>query len=318
MTAPRRARTLAGPILLTGASGQVGYELRRELAPLGAVVAPPSAELDLARPDQVREAMRALRPRLVVNAAAYTAVDRAESEPERCAAINTVAAGVLAEEVGRLGGTMVHYSTDYVFDGAKCAPYLETDATEPINVYGRTKLAGERAIAEAGGAYLILRTSWVYGVRGANFLRTILRLARERGELRVVNDQWGSPTWARALAAATALIVSKLPRDQRAADAAGWVPWGVYHLSSSGATTWWEFARAIVEGAPGGLVPERVEVTPIATAAYPTAAQRPRYSVLDCGKLHDAFGVRLPHWREQLRLALAELGTSGAYGHVHT
>lgn len=293
-------------ILVTGAHGQVGWELQRELAPLGAVTAIDREELDLTRPDAIREYVRALRPGLIVNPAAYTAVDKAESEPAPCAAINATAPGVLAEEAARLGAAIVHYSTDYVFDGSKQSPYVETDAPNPLGVYGRTKLDGERAVAAAGAPHVILRTSWVYGRRGKNFLLTMLALARQREELRIVCDQVGAPTWSRALASATAAIVARLAGDRRGLAAAAADVSGTYHLTASGETSWHGFAEAILE-----LDPRREEqrcrrVVPIATAAYPTPARRPASSRMDCSRAADVLGVRIPDWREQLALVMAE------------
>lgn len=292
-------------ILLTGASGQVGAELLHTLAPLGRVVAPTRTELDLADLRSLRSAVRDLRPTVVVNAAAYTAVDRAETEADRCAAINADAPRVLAEEAARVGALMVHYSTDYVFDGNKRAPYTEDDASGPLNVYGRTKLEGEQGVAAAGGRHLILRTSWVYGLRGANFLRTILRLARERRELRIVSDQVGAPTWSRSLARETAALVSMREGLDLSAS-------GVYHLTSAGSTTWHEFARAILGGDParGDQVCERV--MPIASADYPVAARRPAYSVLDNTRISRRFGIAIPDWRDELSRVLEELPLSSA------
>jgi dTDP-4-dehydrorhamnose reductase len=295
----------AAVILLTGASGQVGAELLHTLAPLGRVVAPTRTELDLADLRSLRSAVRDLRPTVVVNAAAYTAVDRAETEADRCAAINADAPRVLAEEAARVGALMVHYSTDYVFDGNKRAPYTEDDASGPLNVYGRTKLEGEQGVAAAGGRHLILRTSWVYGLRGANFLRTILRLARERRELRIVSDQVGAPTWSRSLARETAALVSMREGLDLSAS-------GVYHLTSAGSTTWHEFARAILGGDParGDQVCERV--MPIASADYPVAARRPAYSVLDNTRISRRFGIAIPDWRDELSRVLEELPLSSA------
>jgi dTDP-4-dehydrorhamnose reductase len=282
-------------ILLTGGRGQVGYELERCLQGLGEVVAPGRAQLDLSDLAQVREVVRALRPGLIVNPAAYTAVDRAESEPALAHLVNAEAPGVLAEEARRLGAAMVHFSTDYVFDGSKNGPYVESDATAPLNVYGRSKLLGEQAVAAAGIPHLILRTSWVYGMRGHNFLLTMLRLARERGELRVVADQHGAPTWSRTVAQTTADILA-----QARCGGADW--WesngGLYHLGCRGQTTWHGFARAIME-ATSNPVP----VIPISTNEFPTAAQRPLNSLLDSSRLANRF-CRLPEWRETLALCL--------------
>lgn len=282
-------------ILLTGPSGQVGYELERSLQGLGEVVAVGRAQMDLSNLDQVRDVIRALRPGLIVNAAAYTAVDRAEAEPELAWRINAEAPAVMAREAKALGAAMVHYSTDYVFDGSKAGAYVETDATGPVNVYGKSKLGGEQAIAEAGIAHLILRTSWVYGMRGNNFLLTMVRLAKERAALRVVSDQVGSPTWCRTVADTSALMLA-----QAGAAGQGW--WqrhsGIYHLSSQGSTSWYGFAEAIM--ATAGLA---CQLTPVASDASPAAAPRPRNSVLDTSKLRERF-CNIPEWRDALRLCL--------------
>ena len=280
-------------ILLTGSTGQVGYELQRSLQGIGEVIAVDRGRMDLADLDQVRAVIRAVQPQLIVNPAAYTAVDKAESEPELAMRINAEAPGLMAEEAKKLGAAMVHYSTDYVFDGTQPRARVETDATGPLNVYGRSKLAGEQAIAAAGIPHLILRTSWVYGMRGKNFLLTMLRLARERDELRIVNDQHGAPTWSRTIADTTALILAQ----------AGGADWwrqhgGVYHLSSQGQTTWFEFTQAIVAAA--GI---DCRLLPITTAEYPLPAPRPQYSVLSSERLMAQF-CRLPHWQEALQLCL--------------
>jgi dTDP-4-dehydrorhamnose reductase len=281
-------------ILLTGANGQVGHELERSLQGLGEVVAPRRAELDLSDLDQVRALVRAVRPALIVNPAAYTAVDLAEREPELAMRINGEAPAVLAEEARALGAAMVQFSTDYVFDGSKQGAYLETDTPNPLNAYGRSKLAGEQAVAAAGIDHLILRTSWVYGMRGKNFLLTMLRLGRERPELRVVCDQQGAPTWSRTVADSTALILA-----QARAGGAGW--WrrhgGIYHLACAGSTSWCGFTEAIAEA-----VQLPCSVTPISSADYPVPARRPKNSVLDCGKI--AALCHLPHWRQALELCL--------------
>jgi dTDP-4-dehydrorhamnose reductase len=289
-------------ILLTGGSGQIGWELRRALAPLGEVVAPGRGELDLCRPETLREAVRHLAPALVVNAAAHTAVDAAESEPEAAHAANAVAPGVLAQEAAHAGALLVHYSTDYVFDGSAEAPYAEDDATGPLGVYGRTKLDGERAVRAAGGPHLIFRTAWVYGARGRNFLRTILRLAAERDELRVVDDQHGAPTWSRMVAEGTAAVLSRCVSADgfRLPEGTG----GTYHMSAAGETTWCGFARRIVESVPSAG--REVRVAAVSSGEYPTLARRPRRSVLSCQRLASEFGIALPPWEEQLALCLEE------------
>jgi dTDP-4-dehydrorhamnose reductase len=280
--------------MLLGARGQVGWELERALAPLAEVVALGRERLDLARPDSIVATVRQHRPTVIVNAAAYTAVDRAEQEPDLAHAVNAVAPGILAEEARRCGALLVHYSTDYVFDGGKGSPYTEEDAPRPLNTYGRTKLEGERAIQAAGPPYLILRTGWVYGLRGKNFLLTIQRLASERKELRVVDDQAGAPTWSRFLAEATAQMLARHDVSERS---------GLYHLSAAGCTSWYGFARAILDRLPADARPALI---PIASEDYPAAAQRPRYSVLDNTRYQQCFGLRSPGWDEQLRLVLED------------
>jgi dTDP-4-dehydrorhamnose reductase len=279
-------------ILVIGARGQIGYELARLLPAHGEVVALDRLRLDLSDDDAIRSTVRSVKPQIVVNAAAYTAVDRAEEERESAFAINARGPGVLAEEAKRLGALLVHYSTDYVFDGHASTPYTEEAPTAPLNVYGESKLAGEQAIAASGCAYLTLRTSWVYALRGRNFLLTIERLAHEREELTVVADQFGVPNWARAIAEATARLVA-LPRSRLAEGM------GLYHLSGTGVATWFDFARAIL-----GPV-ERPRLTAITTAQYPTPARRPPYAVLATAKFRDTFGFGLPDWRVMLEDCLA-------------
>ncbi len=288
-------------ILLTGADGQVGWELRRALAPLGEVAAFDRQGLDLADPDQIVRRVREVRPGVVVNAAAYTAVDRAETEPELARAVNGRAPGVLAEEARRLDALLVHYSTDYVFDGAKIEPYTEDDAPNPINVYGRTKLEGDRAVAASGCRHLTLRTSWIYATRGTNFLLTMLRLARAGRALRVVEDQVGAPTWARDVANATATLLGKPGLAVPGPD-------GLSHLCAAGHTSWFGFARAIFDSpelARLGIAPPALEAIP--TSAYPTPARRPQNSRLDCSRIAGRAGLRLARWDEALRGAMAEL-----------
>jgi dTDP-4-dehydrorhamnose reductase len=297
-------------ILLTGKNGQVGSELVRMLPEIGDLVAMDRQQLDLGHPDQIRRVIREVRPRLIVNAAAYTPVDLAEKEESIARAINTDAPGVMAEEAKKIGAALVHYSTDYVFDGAKTTPYDESDPTNPVNAYGRTKLGGENAIRDAGARHLILRTQWVYGNRGKNFLLTILRLAAEREELRVVSDQFGAPTWSREIARATTNILGKLLRPDAGARSFEQAS-GTYNMTAAGVTTWFGFAQAILEEVSPHLA--RVEtptnghpiiarqIVPITTAEYPTPARRPAYSVLSNSRLAQTFGVQLPNWRAQLR-----------------
>lgn len=294
-------------ILLTGKNGQVGWELQRTLASLGDVVAVGHREMDLADPDSIRSVIRQARPDLIVNAAAYTAVDKAESEPDLAMAVNGIAPGIMAEEAKRLNAAMVHYSTDYVFDGAKKTPYSEEDIPSPLNVYGQTKLAGERAIQVAGVPYLILRTSWVYGARGKNFLLTILRLTRERSELKIVDDQVGAPTWSRMLAEMTSQIVAQFlsPLCRPAIPIADIS--GTYHMASSGSTSWHGFAAKILESAPGHAIQAMPKLIPIPTSDYPLPAKRPRNSCLSNEKLTRTFGLAIPAWEESLALCLQEM-----------
>lgn len=295
-------------ILLTGRSGQVGYELERSLQGLGEIVAVDRARMDLANLEQVREVIRSVRPGLIVNPAAYTAVDLAESEPELAMRVNAEAPAVMAEEAKKLGAALIHYSTDYVFDGAKTAAYVEDDAPNPQNVYGRSKLAGEQAIAASGVPHIVLRTSWVYGMRGRNFLRTVQRLAQERDELRIVADQFGAPTWCRTIAETTAHIVMKLQSVSGAAGNAGiaeevWRDYsGIYHLTAQGRTSWHGFTQAIVDHVSTARQPV---VTPIATQDYPLPARRPQNSVLSSDKLMRTF-CGLPDWQTALQLCLDE------------
>jgi len=279
-------------ILLTGANGQLGHELRRWLAPLGSLVACTRADCDLERPDQLREVIRRVAPAIIVNPAAYTAVDRAESEPARAAAVNRDAVVVLAEEAKRIGATIIHYSTDYVFDGSKAGWYGEDDAPAPLGVYGRTKWEGEAALRASGVPHLILRTSWVVGTHGANFARTMLRLATTNETLRVVADQVGAPTSTPLIAEVTAVLVRRL-----AAEGADRFPFGTYHLTAAGETSWHGYARFVF--AEAGLDPARVH--PITTAEYPTPARRPANSRLDTTRLRSTFRIALPAWSEGVR-----------------
>ncbi len=291
--------------LVIGANGQVGFELQRALAPLGSVVAIDYPELDIADESALASYVRAQAPDVLVNAAAYTAVDKAETDEATAMAVNGLAPGAMAREMAALGGLMVHYSTDYVFDGARVGAWTEEDVPAPLNAYGRTKLAGEQAVAAAGGAHLIFRTAWVYGRRGGNFMLTMLRLMKERDELRVVADQHGTPTWCRTLADVPAAIIS---RWQGSADARRTLSTasGVYHLTNSGSTTWHAYACAIRDLAPELAARRHVQVHPIPASAYPLPATRPANSVLDNGKLKRVFGIEAPHWQAALEQCLAE------------
>jgi len=291
-------------ILLTGKDGQLGWELSRALGPLGEIVAFGRRELDLAVPDRIVSAVGTTRPDVIVNAAAYTAVDRAESEPEAALAVNAVAPGILAGEARRIGALLIHYSTDYVFDGAKGAPYTEDDPPNPLNVYGKSKLAGERAIGAAGVPHLILRTSWIYSARGNNFLLTMRRLLREKGTVRVVSDQIGAPTSAGALADATAGLLRRHDRSALARMS------GIYHATAGGSTSWHGFATRIARLEQPGA-PHPLTVLPIPSSEYPTAAARPRNSRLSNEKLVRSLGVKLPPWEGCLETVYTQLRLPG-------
>jgi dTDP-4-dehydrorhamnose reductase len=295
-------------ILVTGAAGQVGWELARLLPALGDVVAIDVDEMDLARPDDIRRVLRELRPDVVVNPGAYTAVDKAESEPELARLINGVAPGVMAEELRVTGGLLIHYSTDYVFDGTKTGAYTESDSPNPMSVYGATKLEGERAIQDVGGIYVILRASWVYGARGKNFLLTMLKLFEERDELRIVDDQIGGPTWCRWLAETTSRVLSVYERD---AEGAMRDFNGIYHATASGETSWFGFASAIRDARYAGQTKSGPRLVPIGTQEYPLPAKRPANSVLSNAKLQARFGVRPASWREQLSACMASMSPEG-------
>lgn len=283
-------------ILLVGRHGQLAWELQRSLCTLGDVVVAGSAEMNLADPDAIVRVTQAVRPTLIVNAAAYTAVDRAEGERVQAMAVNGLAPGLLAEQAHKLGAALLHFSTDYVFDGHQDAPYTEQDATQPLNVYGETKLAGEKAVQQVGCPHLILRTGWLYGARGHNFVLTMLRLLRTRDEVGVVDDQLGTPCWSRWLAeAATLALARRDPCELPTCDA-------VFHLAPSGATSWYGLACAIREimACPG-------RVTPIPAAAYAAPARRPQNSRLSCARAEAEFGLHRPDWRYLLELCLADL-----------
>ncbi|QIR36514.1 dTDP-4-dehydrorhamnose reductase [Tolypothrix sp. PCC 7910] len=296
-------------ILLTGVTGQVGWELQRTLMTLGEVIAVersasnPSLQIDLAQPETIRHTIREIKPDLIINPAAYTAVDKAESEPDLAMAINGIAPGIISEEAKRIGAAVIHYSTDYVFDGNKTTAYTEQDQSNPQNIYGQTKLAGEQAIASVGVPHLILRTSWVYSQRGKNFLLTMLRLAQEREEIRVVDDQIGAPTWSRMIAEATAQIISQASQNISEFLAA---KGGIYHLTASGKTSWYGFAKAIFELEDKKSDRKLQRLIAIPSQEYPTPATRPAYSLLDSQKLSDNFGLVLPDWQTSLELVLVK------------
>ncbi|MFM0029581.1 dTDP-4-dehydrorhamnose reductase [Paraburkholderia madseniana] len=292
-------------ILLTGRNGQVGWELRRALAPLGDVVAFDRNEADLAKPETLAKLVASVRPHVIVNAAAYTAVDNAETETELAHRVNAEAVGVLAEAARAQNALMIHYSTDYVFDGSSKTPYFETDPVAPLNAYGASKLAGERAIENVAGDWLTLRTTWVYGPRGRNFLRTMLRVAGERDSLRVVADQTGAPTSARMIADLTAHVVAQAQRERNAGEFES----GLFHMTAAGETTWHGFASAIIEGAraSGKMAIKATSIEPISSDEYPTPARRPQYSMLDNDKFDRRFRLGRLDWREGLALALDDL-----------
>lgn len=279
-------------ILVCGHNGQVAQALRGALAGLGEVQLLGREQLDLAHPERLRAPLREIKPDLIINAAAYTAVDHAESEPELAFAINAHAPRVLAEEALRLGAPLIHYSTDYVFDGSKTAPYNEEDVPNPLGVYGRSKLAGEQAITAVGGEHLILRTSWVYSRHGRNFLLTMQRLLQERPQLTVVSDQIGAPTWAGTLAISTRALIERWQQGQAGA-------WGTYHLTAQGETSWFGFAQAIAEQLKAQGLP-CAQLLPITSNEYPTPAQRPLNSRLDCTRLARDWQVMQPHWHRAL------------------
>lgn len=284
-------------ILLLGQRGQVSQELQRALPDTGELTVLGREQLDLAQPELIRQQVQRLRPELIINAAAHTAVDQAESEPQLAFAINATAPGILAELAAELGAALIHYSTDYVFDGSQAAPYRESDATNPLSVYGRSKLAGEQAIQAVGGMHLILRTSWVYSQHGKNFLLTMQRLLQERESLCVVADQIGAPTWAGTIAQTTVQLIEQWRNGQ-----AG--PWGIYHLTTQGETSWFGFASAIAAHlrSQGKSV---ATLQPIPSSAYPTPAQRPLNSRLDCSRLQQDWHVQLPAWQAALEQCLA-------------
>jgi dTDP-4-dehydrorhamnose reductase len=297
-------------ILVTGKNGQLGWELERSLRPLGDVFALSRDQLDLMDLRQCRKRVRDTKPDVIVNAAAYTAVEQAEDNAKEAERMNTLAPAVLAEEAKKIGALFIHYSTDYVFDGTKSSPYVESDATNPLNIYGRTKLEGEKAIEATGGAYLIFRTSWLYALRGKNFVLTMLRLFQEQSEVRVVDDQVGVPNWSRVIAEATAKAVVLV--SQRTDDAAFGHGTGIYHLSGAGETSWFQFANEILDAARGSKNAQALagsqaaKIVNISSAEYPSRAKRPKYSVLNSARLRESFGIVMPQWDEQLKRAFSE------------
>lgn len=293
-----------GRVLILGAAGQLGRQLCKACQGSEEIIACERRDCDLSNPAEIRETVRRARADVILNAAAYTAVDRAETEKELATAINSVAPGVLAEEALRQNALLIHYSTDYVFDGTKEGPWVETDSPNPLNHYGVSKLLGEQAVAHVGGKHVIFRTSWVYGPEGKNFLLTMLRVGREKGRVSVVDDQYGAPTTAAALASATRDVVHRIAAGELG-PAENWA--GLYHMTCAGATSWCGFAREIFAQAArqwGDRVPE---VTPIKTEDWPTPAKRPRNSILANNKLQSAFKVTLPHWRDELERAIEGL-----------
>lgn len=282
-------------ILLTGKNGQIGWELQRTLSSLGQVYATDYDTLDLKAPATIRSTIQKIRPHIIVNAGAYTSVDKAETEIDLNTAVNVKGPAVLAEEAHHTGAILVHYSTDYIFDGLGQSPYLETSNPNPLSEYGKAKLLGEEAIVRSGCKHLIFRTSWIYANRGKNFLLTMLNLGKNKPHLSVVNDQIGAPTWARCVAEGTALALHQVmntSKDER---------WGIYNMSCAGKTSWYEFAKEIFS-----LSQENVEIEPITTAEYPTPAKRPAFSLLDNKKISNAFNISLPDWKQALELCLQE------------
>lgn len=292
-------------ILLFGKNGQLGWELNRSLQPLGDVVALGRNNADFSDPDSLRKCIQQIQPDIIVNAVAYTAVDKAEDEEELATIINKTAPGVLVEEAGKLGALLVHYSTDYIFDGTKTTPYTETDIPSPVNAYGRSKLGGEQVIQASGCDYLIFRTSWVYASRGHNFLLTILRLAAQRDELSIVSDQIGSPTSARLIADTSILCMQQAVKER----AAGVFSSGLYHLTASGETSWQGFAEEIIRLARNIFrQPLKVSaIKAITTEAYPSPAQRPMNSRLQLSRLESNFAVKIPDWKQGLQMCMEDI-----------
>ncbi len=294
----------AWKILLIGKEGQVGGELSSLLRPFGELILCGEDDLDLTQADRIREKLHNVQPHVIVNAAAYTAVDKAEEEPDLAMAINGTAPAILAEEAKKLGAALIHYSTDYVFDGEKPEPYTEEDSPNPLGVYGRTKLVGDEAIQSTGLPYFIFRTAWVYGLKGKNFLLTMQRLAKERDELKIVDDQIGSPTWSRTIAQTTANVLTQVLPQNSPGDLSHFgQASGLYNLVCDGQTSWFGFAQAILEASS---LSQDTKVTPIPTSEYPTPAKRPQNSVLSTEKLRSAFGIVPPAWDVTLKYCLGQ------------
>jgi dTDP-4-dehydrorhamnose reductase len=288
-------------ILLLGKIGQLGWELQRTLAPLGPLSVLDYPEIDLLRLETLAPEIEAFQPQAIINATAYTAVDRAESEAEIAYGINAVAPGWLANKAAEMGAAFIHYSTDYVFDGKLGKPYVETDAPQPLNVYGQSKLEGERGVQANGDAYLILRTSWVYSLRRASFVTKTLQWARQQKTLRLVTDQVSNPTWARMLAEATAQLLAASAQDPT-----GWIRErrGLYHLAGDGYASRKEWAEAVLALDPNPQEQTVTEILPASTTEFPTPAQRPLFSALDCSRFSQVFGLRMPDWRQALKMAM--------------
>jgi dTDP-4-dehydrorhamnose reductase len=290
-------------ILLLGNTGQLGWELNRSLLTLGDLIALDYPQIDMSNPDNIRSLVRTHQPDLIVNATAYTDVDKAESEPELAMAINGTGPGILAEEAQRLNGALIHYSTDYVFDGTKGEPYTEEDKPNPINVYGETKLAGERSVQQVGGAYLIFRTSWVYSLRRPCFVTKVLKWAREKETLRIVDDQISTPTWARTLAEATAQIIAQgrgMPVDYIQEKS------GLYHLAGGGSCSRYEWAKEIIENAPSNKRSKKFNIIRSKSNEFQTPALRPSSSILNTRIINIAFNICVPHWKICIKMLLEE------------
>jgi dTDP-4-dehydrorhamnose reductase len=284
-------------ILLTGKNGQVGWELNRSLTRLGNISAMDRNDMDLSKPETLGPVIQDIRPDIIINAAAYTAVDKAESEPELAMTVNGIAPGVIAEEAKKIGAMVIHYSTDYIFDGKAKSPYKEEEATYPLSIYGKSKLAGEQAVTQVGIPHIIFRTSWIYSLRGSNFLITMQKLAQTRKQIKVVYDQTGAPTSARAIAEGTAHILEHGLKASATKSSTLFRP-GVFHMSCGGETNWFGFAKAILK--LSGLL-EGIDVIPISTSEFPTPATRPKYSLLSNKKLKQVFHHEMPHWQDALQ-----------------